>query len=455
MTGFLQALLAFITALGLLITFHEFGHFWVARKCDVKILRFAVGFGKPIYKRCFGPDNTEFVIAALPLGGYVKMLDEREGIVQPQEAHRSFNSKSLGQRFAIVVAGPLFNFIFAIFAYWLMFIVGINGLKPVIGNVESGSLADLAGLRTGDEIVKLDDQRTPTWSTVIDVFVSNVIDQQELDFTVRDENGFESNKYVDLSNVSIDDMASGKLLTSLGLEPEMPIIPPVIGEILQGGAADRARMQMDDRVLSVDGQSISDWGEWVDLIRTNPGESLRVEIQRQDEILTLIVTPELISENNEQFGRIGAMVNTDYQAENTLYAVESYSLFGALPRALAKTWEMSTMTLKIMGKMIAGEASVKNLSGPISIAQYAGYSAGLGIAAFLSFLAIVSVSLGVLNLLPVPLLDGGHLLYYIVEFIKGSPVSEAVQIVGQQFGLAILLCLMGLAFYNDIMRLAG
>jgi regulator of sigma E protease len=455
MIGFIQALLAFILALGLLITFHEFGHYWVARKCNVKILRFSIGFGKPLYKRMFSPDNSEFVIAALPLGGYVKMLDEREGIVAPQEAHRSFNSKPLVQRFAIVLAGPLFNFIFAIFAYWLMFVVGVSGLKPVIGNVSAGSLAEHAGLAEGDEIMRVGDKQTPTWSAVIDVFVARVIEQQQVSITVRNRNGSETEKYLDLSNIPVDDMAGGRLMTSLGIAPELPAVPAVIGKIIHGGAADIGGMQAGDRIVAVDGQPVRDWIEWVERVRASPGKAMIVEVLRRNDVVSLVITPELILENDAQIGQIGAAVDGGYRTDNSLTAVERYTVFEAGPRALIKTWDMSVMTLRILGKMITGEASVKNLSGPISIAQYAGYSAGLGIAVFLGFLAIVSVSLGILNLLPVPLLDGGHLFFYLVEFIKGSPVSETAQAIGQQVGLAVLLCLMGLAFYNDILRLVG
>ena len=455
MIGFLQSLLAFILALGILITFHEFGHFCVARICDVKILRFAIGFGRPLFRRYFGPDNTEFLIGALPLGGYVKMLDEREGMVATEEAPRAFNNKPLGQRFAIVVAGPLFNFLFAVAAYWLMFIIGVNGIKPIIGAINPDSLAERAGFQAGDEILAIDERDTPTWSSVIDLFVARVVEQEEVRFQIRDRDGWEETRTLNLSGITVDDMASGSLLATVGMQPQRLSMPAVLGRILSGGAAEAAGMQSGDRILTVDGEPVADWLEWVDLVRDNPGKVLKLRIQRNDQDLSIAIIPSTVTEDGRSFGRIGAMVDESFRNDPVLAAVERYTVLEALPRALVRTWEMSVMTLRILGKMIIGEASVKNLSGPISIAQYAGYSAGLGLAVFLGFLAIVSVSLGVLNLLPVPLLDGGHLLYFLVEWIKGSPVPESVQAAGQQVGLAVLLGLMGLAFYNDILRLVG
>ena len=455
MMDFIHSLLAFLLALGVLITFHEFGHFWVARLCDVKILRFSVGFGRPIYRRLFGKDRSEFVIAALPLGGYVKMLDEREGAVLPAEAQRAFNNKPLSQRFAIVVAGPVFNLVFAIMAYWVMFTVGITGLKPVVGEVESGSIAQQAGIEAGDEIISVDDQRTPTWSSVIDVFVERIVEEKQVDFVLKDVRGNERITRIDLSRVSIDDMAGGHLMTTLGMLPEKPVIPAIIGEVIKGGAAERAALKAGDKILEVDGVKVNDWLQWVEIIRKNPKQQLSIKLERNGTVLSGELTPAAEMVEGERIGRIGAIVDTSFQNDHSRTALESYSLLPALVKATGKTFDMSVMTLRILAKMLVGKASVKNLSGPISIAQYAGHSAELGLVAFLSFLAIVSISLGVLNLLPIPLLDGGHLLYYLVELIKGSPVSETVQVIGQQLGLAILLGLMGLAFYNDILRLAG
>lgn len=454
MIGFIQSLGAFLLALGILITFHEFGHFWVARKCNVKVLRFSVGFGRPIWKRYFGEDRSEFIVAALPLGGYVKMLDEREGEVAPQERHRAFNNKSLGQRFAIVIAGPIFNFIFAVFAYWIMFMIGITGLKPVVGEIDSASMVERAGFRSGDEIIRVDDRETPIWSAVMNIIVARVVDGAQVKFTLRGQDGIEREAIVDVSQVSVDDMAGGNLLRILGLYPKRPVVPAVIGELVQGKPAEQAGLLVGDKIIAVNAVPVKDWMQWVDIIRANPQRPINVEVARDQQQLSIVIVPQsVLTEEGEAIGRIGAAVDDGYTKDKSLMAIQSYSIIPAFSRAVAKTAEMSVLTLRILAKIITGEASVKNLSGPISIARYAGQTAGLGVVAFLGFLAIVSVSLGVLNLLPIPLLDGGHLMYYLIELLKGSPVSEATQVIGQQIGLAMLLGLMGIAFYNDILRL--
>lgn len=456
MLSFLQAVVAFVFALGVLITFHEFGHFWVARRCGVKILRFSIGFGKPIYKRLFGPDNSEFVIAALPLGGYVKMLDEREVEVLPEERDRAFNFKPIGQRIAIVLAGPMFNFIFAILAYWLMYMVGITGLKPVLGSVEDGSLAMQAGLQAGDEIVRVDDQATPTWSSVIDIFADRIIAGEPVRLQVKSERGSERYGDLDLQQVAVDDMANGKLMEKLGITPKIPPMKVMIREVQADGAAQQAGLMGGDQLVSVDGNSIKNASEWVKYVQQHPQQSISLGIIRAGMDRDIELVPRLtVNADGDSVGRVGVVVYDKIIQPNPLRAVQSYSAGGAVIKAVARTWEISIMTLRVLGKMIVGEASVKNLSGPISIAQYAGESAGLGLAIFLGFMAIVSVSLGVINLLPVPILDGGHLLYFLIEFVKGSPVSEGVQMIGQQVGFAVLIGLMGIAFYNDIIRLVG
>lgn len=455
MIEFFQSALAFIVVLGVLITFHEFGHFWVARKCDVKILRFSVGFGRPLWKRNFGNDNCEFVIASLPLGGYVKMLDEREGTVPDEDKHRAFNNKPLSQRIMIVVAGPLFNFIFAIVAYWAMYIVGINDFKPLIGEIEEASIAAESGFRTDDLILAVDGKKTPTWSAVIDTTVANVVNAREVVFKIQRNQYSEREISVDLSRISIDEMASGQLFNAIGLYPKRLIVPAIIGEIISGGAAEEAGMQVGDDVRRVNGRPVKDWIDWVQIIRANPNMTLQVEVSRENELRTLLITPAAVAEGDETVGKIGAGVDISYLDDTSYLAVETYSIIPAFSKAVQKTAEMSLLTLRILGKMVMGEASVKNLSGPISIAQYAGKTASLGFAAFLGFMAIISVSLGVLNLLPVPLLDGGHLFYYLIELVKGSPLTETFQLAGQQLGLILLLGLMSIALYNDILRLMG
>lgn len=454
--GFLQSLAAFLVAIALLITFHEFGHFWVARRCGVKILRFSIGFGRPLWRRRFGADATEFVLAALPLGGYVRMLDEREGEVAPAERHRAFNTQPLHRRAAIVAAGPVFNFLFAIAAWWLVFMVGIAGLRPVVGSVAPDSVAARAGIVAGDEILALSGRATPTWSALLEQLVSHVVAHRALELDLRTASGSANTVRIDLAQVHLDDVAAGRLMELIGITPLRPAIPAVIGTVRPGGAAARVGLQGGDRIVSASGTQVADWEQWVKLVRASPGTLVEFVIERQGERLALTITPDTVSgPEGKAMGQIGAAVNPAGLEQGRYMARERYSFALAFLRACEKTAEMSALTLRILAKMIVGEASVKNLSGPISIAQYAGESAGVGGVAFLTFLAIVSVSLGVLNLLPIPLLDGGHLMYYLSELFTGRPVSESVQAVGQQLGMAMLLGLMGLALYNDLMRLIG
>jgi regulator of sigma E protease len=455
MMDVLQSALAFIVILGILITFHEFGHYWVARKCDVKILRFSVGFGRPIWQRKIGIDQTEFVVAALPLGGYVKMLDEREGSVDVEDKHRAFNNKSLLQRIMIVVAGPLFNFIFAVLAYWAMYMVGISDFKPLVGDIDANTIAAESGFKTGDRIIKVDGKKTPTWSSVIDTTVANVVNAREVVFTVRAGEYSERDIPVDLSQISIDEMASGRLFNAIGLHPLRPVIPAIIGEIIAGGAAEKFGLEVGDKIIQVDSEPVKDWMDWVQLIRSNPNQTLEIDIIRAGDAVTVTVIPSLVLEAEQEVGKIGAGLDRRYLDDTSFQAIESYTLIPAFFKAVQKTGDMSIMTLRILGKMIVGEASVKNLSGPISIAQYAGKTVNLGFAVFLGFMAVISVSLGVLNLLPIPLLDGGHLFYYMIEMLKGSPPSESFQMAGQQVGLIVLLGLMSIALYNDILRVVG
>ena len=456
MIALAQTICVFILALGILITFHEFGHYWVARRCNVKVLQFSIGFGRPLWRRKFGRDDTEFLIGAVPLGGYVKMLDEREGFVAEQERPRAFNNKSLGERVAVVAAGPLFNFIFAVLAYWFVFVIGVTGLKPRIGSVQEGSVAMQAGIQAGDEIRGINGRATPTWNAALEKLVAGVVERSAAAIAVADAQGYERTLEIDLASIPIDAMAEGNLLRLLGLEPERPVIPAVVGDVADQGAARRAGLVAGDRIVAVDGTPIRDWQHWVEIIRAAPGRPLPVTLSRNGEDVKLILTPdEKISAQGETTGFIGVGLKADFERDQSLFAVEAYPVHTALVKGAAKTADMTVVTLQILGRMITGEASLKNLSGPVSIAQYAAQTARLGVVTFLGFLAIVSISLAVLNLLPIPLLDGGHLFYYLIEFIKGSPVSMNAQLLGQRIGLVLLFGLMGLAIYNDILRLAG
>ena len=454
MNEILHAIAFFIISVGVLITFHEFGHFWVARFFDVKILRFSIGIGRSIYTKRFGKDQTEFSIGFLPLGGYVKMLDDREGKVVEEEKKREFNSKPIWQRFSIVLAGPVFNFIFAIFIYSIIYSIGVNALKPIIGDVEPSSISEESGFVKGQKILSINGAKTPTWPTVIDSLVKHTISGNTVNIVLESDSK-KQNLSLDLSKIKIDKISDGKLLNELGLSVIKLKIPPIIGMIEENGPAKASGLHKNDKIIAVNGNLIESWGEWVSIIRQNPNELLNTEVLRNNQTIYIELTPENFQADGTSIGRIGAGPSINDELYDSYFTLEQYSLHLAILRAFNKTWEMSVLTLKVLAKIITGDASVKNLSGPISIAKYAGQSASIGVIALLTFLAIVSVSLGVLNLLPIPLLDGGHLVYYIIELITGKPVSDAVQIVGQQIGLVLLLGLMGIALYNDFIKLIG
>ena len=449
----LQSLAAFLAALGVLVTIHEYGHFWVARRLGVKVIRFSVGFGKPIWRRTFGPDSTELVVGSLPLGGYVKLLDEREGDVAPEECHRAFNRKPPATRAAIVLAGPAANFAFAVCAYWLMYLIGISGPRPIIGAIEPGSIAEQSGLRAGQEVVEIDGHPTPTWDNVFRVALDAVLDARPSSIVYREKGGFERQTSLDFSRLSVDDITQGDFFTEIGFEPLRPTIPPVIGRVVTGERAELAGLLAGDLITMADGRPIRDWIAWVKYVRDHPEQTMTVVVQRGLDEIVLELTPKSVKTEGTTIGRIGAEVAVNDNVEPIPTGIERYSLFAAVPRALQQTMTVTITTLKFLRKMVLGEASVKNLSGPISIAHYAGQSAKLGLSRFLDFLGLVSVSLGVLNLLPIPLLDGGHLLFYLIEFVTRRPVSATVQMYGQQIGLMLLLGLMGLAVFNDIMRI--
>ncbi len=452
MGGFFYSLVSFIVVIGVLVTVHEYGHFWVARRLGVKVLRFSIGFGKPLWTRNFGKDATELVVAAIPLGGYVKMLDEREGEVAEEELERAFNRQPVSTRIAVVVAGPAANFLFAILAYWIMFVSGVTGLKPVVGEVLPYSYAAAAGIRAGDEILSIENQPTPTWETAIMALLTANLDGKNIvNLRVVDSAG--NKRYLQAFFGSPDALLKkGGVLDNFGLGPWRP--PAVIERLVEGGAGERAGILPGDKVVHADDTPISNWEQWVEYVRARPGERITTQVMRQGKLVELSVTPDRESENGNSIGRIGAYVQLPGEQERaTMRVVVRYGLLEAVPEALYKTWDVTTLTLRTLWKMVNGRASVENLSGPISIARYAGQSASVGLATFLGFLGIVSVSLGILNLLPVPILDGGHLLFYLVEIVKGSPLSETAQLVGQKIGIALLLALMSIAFYNDLVRL--
>ena len=454
MNGILVSVGAFLIAIGVLVTIHEFGHYWVARRLGVKVLRFSIGFGKPLWMKRFGKDGTELSLATIPLGGYVKMLDEHEGEVAKEELHRAFNRQPLSTRFAIVAAGPIFNFLFAILAYWTMYMSGVPGIRPLVGEVEPSSYAMQAGFRPGDEINSVGGENTPTWESAAMSLLDVALGQGQAEVVVTDEQGAERRLWIDFSSAQ-DILEKGSVLSNAGLTPWRPSVPAIIERLVKNGAGERAGLQANDRIISSDGTAIEDWNHWVDYVRERPETTISLEVERDGRRILLQLTPDQVMDDGKAVGRIGAYVRRPDNSDNDMRVVVRYGAFEAIGAALSKTWEITSLTLRTLWKMLLGQASIENLSGPISIAQYAGYSATIGLATFLGFLAVVSVSLGVLNLLPIPILDGGHLLYYGIELFKGSPLSEAAQLAGQRIGIAMLVGLMMLAFYNDLARLLG
>ena len=446
---------SFLLALGILIAVHEFGHFWVARRLGVRVLRFSIGFGRPLLRWQRHPDATEYVLALFPLGGYVKMLDEREEPVPEDQLALAFNRQALWKRSAIVVAGPLFNLLFAILAYWAIFVAGDTGLKAVVGAVTPQTAAAAAGFQGGDELLQIGDRPVRSWETAAFDLTLKALDGQDLTVRVRDAAGEVHDRYVAGADIAglVEDP---DLLGRLGLQPRRPVLPPVIGEVVPGEPAEQAGLVVGDRILTANGQSLVSWRDWVDLVRERPGQSIGIEVARADgSRVQLAVIPRAAEVDGKTVGRIGAGVRVPADLMADYSVLVRYGPLEALDLALTKTADMSLMMLRVMGRMLIGEASLENLSGPISIAETAGRTASYGLESFVKFLAIVSISLGVLNLLPIPVLDGGHLLYFLIEGLKGGPLSEQFQLHGQQIGFALLAALMSLAFYADIARLLG
>jgi regulator of sigma E protease len=448
----LQTLFAFIVALGVLIVVHEYGHYLAARLCRVKVLRFSVGFGRPLVTWRLGADKTEWVIAAVPFGGYVKMLDERETPVGPQEAQRAFNRQSVSRRILIVVAGPAFNFFFAIAVYAGLFIYGMPEARPVLGEPPSGSVAAQAGLSAGDTVRAIQGEPIATWQELRWRVVQAALQRQSLQLEIVDERGHIDQTTLDLRGFPAAEV-EGDPLERVGLRLYRPALEPVLGRLVPGGPAERAGLLAGDRVVRAAGKAVGSWEALVEVVRASPGSALRLVVEREGEHIELEVVPDAVSAGEARFGRIGAtpFVPPSY-AENMLVRIRHGPLEG-IGKAIAKTADIAVFSLKMLGRMVLGEVSWRHLSGPVTIADFAGQSAQMGWLSYLTFLALISISLGVLNLLPIPLLDGGHLMYYAVEIIIGRPVSERAMELGQRVGLALLLVLMAFAFYNDINRL--
>jgi regulator of sigma E protease len=455
MAGFFTSVGAFLVAIAVLVAVHEWGHYIVARLMGVKVLRFSIGFGRPLWTRRTGPDQTEYCLSAIPIGGYVKLLDERDCEVAPAELDRAFNRKPIPARIAILVAGPGLNFIFAILAYWCLFMIGVPGTKPIIGNIIEPSIAADAGLMGGDQIVEVGDRAVATWEGAVLAMLRELLAEGDIVMRVEGKDGSERAAILDTAGKASDLTEPGRLFTGLGIETWSPDLPPVIDTLTPNGSAAKAGFLPGDQVLEAGGEAITSWPAWVEFVRARPLEQVPVSVLRNNERFDLELLIGEVTEGEETIGRIGASVKIPDDLYNEMRAEQAYNPVAAFSVAVSKTWEMTGLTVRMVASMFTGDVSVKNISGPINIAQYAGISASIGFAPFLNFLAIVSISLGILNLLPIPMLDGGQIVYQLVEGATGAPLSERFQMIGQQVGIVFLLMLMSFAFYNDLSRIFG
>jgi regulator of sigma E protease len=452
-----SSILGFIVAIGVLVAVHEFGHYWVARRLGFKVLRFSIGFGRPLLQwRGAAPDHVEYWLSAIPLGGYVKMLDEREGPVPSAEQHRSFNHRPVWQRILVLLAGPAFNFLFAIVAYWFMFTTGVPGIKPLIGAVVPDSVAARAGIGPNDTVEAVGGRRTETWEAATLAIFDELLDDARIELALREPDGNVKTVALDVRGREAELTEPSALFRGLGIRPGPPV-PAVIGSIAVDSAAERAGLEAGDAVLRADGAPIDTWEDWVDFIRTRPGQTVSIDVRRAGEPLTLPLEIGAVEEEGKTIGRIGATSVREIPAGvlEDMRAEQRYGVLESLPKGIAKTWEMTSLTVKMIGHMIVGQVSLKNMSGPLTIAAVAGESAQQGFGSFFNFLAVVSISLGIINLVPIPLLDGGQVVYQLAEWIKGSPLSDRAMALGQQVGVFFLIVLMSFVFYNDLTRIFG
>ncbi|RJS95335.1 RIP metalloprotease RseP [Salinisphaera sp. Q1T1-3] len=452
MSQLLISVLAFLVAIGVLVSVHEYGHFWVARRLGVRVLRYSIGFGGRLWGWTSQRTGIEYRLSALPLGGYVKMLDEREAPVDDADKPFAFNRVHPWRRIAIVAAGPGVNILFAILAYWLVMMLGVPGIKPIIAQPAADTPAAQAGLHAGDRIVSLGGQSIEDWQTLRMALVERALDGRTVTARVTSPDGETRTARLDLQGAPADPQA---LFDKIGLSTYEPPATPLIERVLADSPAGQAGLAKGDAVLAVDGQSIGSPRGLIEAIRAHPGERIDLRIRRDGAIQTLPVTLAREQDDGQAVGKLGAAIGVAPGAWSDMQTVRQLGPVAAVPAALSQTWDLSALSLRLIGRMMVGQISWHNVGGPIQIATVAGQSAQVGLVAFISFLAFISINLALINLLPIPVLDGGHLLYYAIEWIRGKPLSEAVQAVGQQVGIAALLLLMTVAFYNDILRLLG
>ncbi len=450
MGGVLWNIGAFIVALGLLVAVHEFGHFWVARRCGVKVERFSIGFGKAIWRR-LGKDGTEYVLALIPLGGYVKMLDGRVDELKPGEEAQAFNHKSVWARMAIVAAGPMANFVFALFAFWLMFMIGVPSVKPVVGEVRPASIVAEAGILPGMEIVGVGGEETGDWESVIYALISHLGDDSVQLKLKAANTSYAVDKTLQLAGWKFDPDKESPI-GSLGIVPLGGKVLPVVEAVVPSSASEKAGLQIGDRIKGVDGDAITEWTQFVERVQQSPAQPLQVTVERGGSEMILILTPDGKKVKGQLVGFVGLSPQL-VPLPDEYRTLLQYGPLQALWHGVQKTWSLITLTFDMIGKLIGGIVSLDNLSGPISIAKGAGSSADYGLVYFLGFLALISVNLGIINLFPLPVLDGGHLVYFLIEAVTGKPVSEKIQEVGFRIGAAILMLLMGIALFNDFARL--
>lgn len=453
MMQWLISLAAFAVAIGILVSIHEFGHYWVARRLGVRVLRYSIGFGRKIAGWTSRKTGIEYWLAVIPLGGYVKMLDEREAPVPDAEKRYAFNRVHPWRRIAIVAAGPGVNILFAVAAYWLVLMLGVPGIKPIVGAPQAGSPAAQAGIHAEDRVVALANRPIDDWQDLRLALMERSLDGKPVQIRVQTPGGAQQTLTLNLAHVPSD---PNKLFQKLGLTLYQPPATPRIGEIQAGSPAARSSLARGDAVLALDGKSVDSPQALVDAVRAHPGQHVTLKIQRDGQTRTIdLQLAQRKTDNGADIGHLGAAVTVDPAAWQSMRTVRRLGPLAAIPAAVNKTWELSALSVRLIGRMIVGQISWHNVGGPIQIATYAGQTAQIGLVAFISFLAFISVNLALVNLLPIPVLDGGHLLYYAIEWIRGRPLSEAVQTAGQQAGMVALLMLMALAFYNDILRVLG